>query len=56
MNLKDYINLNHNGNISHFARWQGVKQNQAQRWIDRGGRLIEGTVWCPVTKHKKVES
>ena len=53
MNLKDYIELHHSGNISEFARSQGVKPNQAQRWIDRGCKIKAGQVWCPVTKHKK---
>jgi len=55
MNLKDHIELHHSGNISEFARSQGVKPNQAQRWIDRGCKIKAGQVWCQVTKHKKVE-
>ena len=55
MNLKDFINLNHAGNVSHFARSMGVLPNQAQRWIERGCQWQGGTVWCPISKRKKSE-
>ena len=55
MKLKDFINLNHAGNVSHFARSMGVMPNQAQRWIERGCQWQTGSVWCPISKRKKSE-
>jgi len=56
MNLKDFINLNHAGNVSHFARSMGVMPYQVQRWIERGCQWQTGSVWCPISKSKKSEN
>ena len=53
MKLIDYIQEHHSGNVSEFARSQGVKPNQAQRWLKRNCEWIAGNVWCEVTKHKE---
>ena len=55
MKLTDYITEHHNGNISAFARSQGVRQDQAKRWIDRGCVVIDGVVYCEVSKRTKGE-
>ena len=55
INLKDFINLNHAGNVSHFARSMGVMPYQVQRWIERGCQWQTGSVWCPISKRKKSE-
>ncbi len=55
MELNVYIVTHHNSNVSEFARAYSVKPNQAQRWIDRGCKVENDQVWCPITKHKKVE-
>ena len=50
MKLSDYIKNNHNGNVSEFARSQGVKPNQINRWLARDCEWHDGLVWCKVTK------
>jgi len=50
MKLIDYIKEAHNGNVSEFARSQGVKPNQATRWLLRGCEWHNGAVWCKITK------
>ena len=52
MKLTDYIQEHHNGNISAFARSQGVKPNQAQRWLSRDCEWHQDGVWCRITKQK----
>lgn len=52
MQLTDYIESNHKGNISQFARAQGVKPNQARRWLERGCEWHQGGVWCKITKQR----
>ena len=53
MNLKDYIQECHNGNISEFARSQGVLPNQARRWLERDCEWRKDAVWCKITKQKQ---
>lgn len=53
MNIYEYIIDNHNSNVSDFARYMGVQPNQANRWIQRGCEVVDGVVWCPVSKHEK---
>ena len=50
MNLRDYINQNHNGNLSDFGRTQGVNYQQVQRWLKYGCIMFEGVVYKPVIK------
>ena len=53
MKLTNYIQEHYNGNISAFARTQGVRQDQAQRWISRDCEWHNGAVWCKITKQKQ---
>jgi len=53
MKLSNYIQQQHNNNISEFARSQGVLPSQAQRWLKRDCEWIAGNVWCKVTKQVK---
>ena len=55
MNLTNYITEYHNGNTSAFARSQGVQQSQAVRWSKRNCVVIDGTVYCEVSKQIKQE-
>ena len=50
MKLNDYIQEHHNGNVSAFAKSQGVMPNQAQRWLKRDCEWHGGAVWCKITK------
>lgn len=56
MKLTDYINEQHKGNVSAFARSQDVGVTQAARWVKRGCKWIDGAVWCKVSKHKGVDN
>ena len=56
MKLDNYIAVWHNGNTSAFARSQGVQQSQAARWLTRNCMVIDGVVYCQVSKHKFVVS
>lgn len=53
MKLTNYIQEHHKGNISAFARSQGVLPNQANRWLDRDCEWHKGAVWCRITKQKQ---
>lgn len=54
--ITTYIIDKHNGNTSAFARSQGVQQSQAVRWLNRKCMMIDGVVYCEVSKQKKEES
>jgi len=56
MKLIKYIQEHHNGNISEFARSQGVLPSQAQRWLKRDCEMRNGEVWCRITKQVKNDS
>ena len=51
--LRSFILNKHNGNISAFARTQGVRQDQAARWLKRNCVVIDGAVYCEVSKQIK---
>jgi hypothetical protein len=53
MKLSNYIQEHHNGNVSAFAKSQGVQPNQAQRWLKRDCEWHKGEVWCKITKQKQ---
>ena len=53
MKLINYIQEHHNGNVSAFAKSQGVLPNQAQRWLKRDCEWHGGAVWCKTTKQVK---
>ena len=53
MKLINYIQEHHNGNISAFAKSQGVMPNQAQRWLKRDCEIRDGDIWCKITKQVK---
>ena len=52
MKLTDYIAEHHKGNTSAFARTQDVSEVQARRWLKRNCVVIDGTVYCEVSKKK----
>lgn len=51
--LQTYIISKHNNNASAFARAQGVRQDQVARWIKRNCMVIDGVVYCEVSKSNK---
>ena len=53
--LVDYIEIYHKGNISSFAREQGVGESQPSRWLKRESYVINGEVYCKVSKQIKQE-
>ena len=53
MKLSKHIEEQHKGNTSAFARSQGVQQSQATRWLTRNCMVIDGVVYCQVSKHIK---
>ena len=53
--LADYIEIYHKGNISSFAREQGVGESQPSRWLKRESYVINGEVYCKVSKQIKQE-
>tara|TARA_R110000764_G_scaffold96148_1_gene180162 strand:+ start:886 stop:1062 length:177 start_codon:yes stop_codon:yes gene_type:complete len=53
MKLDNYIQEIHNGNISAFARTQGVRYDQVGRWLKRNCVVIDDTVYCEVSKKKE---
>lgn len=53
MKLIKYIQEHHNGNISAFAKSQGVVYGQAARWLKRDCVVIDGGVYCRITKQVK---
>lgn len=50
MKLLKYIQMHHKGNVSEFARSQGVKPFQVDRWLKRECQWHSGAVWCKITK------
>ena len=55
MKIDKYIKDNHNGNTSAFARIQGVRQDQVARWLKRNCMVVDGVVYCEVSKANKVK-
>ncbi len=55
MKLNDHIEQYHKGNNSAFARSIGVSQHQVQRWLKRDCMVIDGKVYCQVSKAKRKE-
>jgi len=53
MKLSKYIKDHYSGNISAFARTQDVRQDQAARWLKRNCVVIDGAVYCEVSKQVK---
>ncbi len=51
--LKEHIERHHKGNNSAFARSIGVSQHQVQRWLKRNCMVIDGKVYCQVSKSKR---
>tara|TARA_R110000772_G_scaffold154265_1_gene265237 strand:+ start:492 stop:719 length:228 start_codon:yes stop_codon:yes gene_type:complete len=54
MKITDYIQERHKGNTSAFARTQGVRQDQVARWLKRNCMVVDGVVYCEVSKANKV--
>ncbi len=53
MKLNEHIQARHNGNNSAYAREIGVSQHQVQRWLKRNCVVIDGKVYCEVSKQVK---
>ncbi len=53
MKLTNHITEHYNGNTSAFARTQGVRQDQVARWLKRNCMVIDGVVYCEVSKANK---
>lgn len=53
MKLNNYITEHHKGNTSSFARSQHVSESQARRWLKRDCMVIDGKVYCEVSKSNK---
>jgi hypothetical protein len=53
MKIDKYIQEHHNGNTSAFARTQCVRQDQVARWLKRNCMVVDGVVYCEVSKAKK---
>jgi len=56
MKLIDYIQEQHNGNVSAFAKSQGVRPFQVDRWLKRDCVWRDGGIWCRITKQSKLKS
>ena len=52
MKLNEHIKAHHNDNNSEYARTLGVSQHQVQRWLKRNCVVIDGIVYCEVSKAK----
>ena len=50
MKLSEYIQTHHNGNISAYAKTLGVRHDQVGRWLKRGCMVIDGDIYCPISK------
>tara|TARA_R110000851_G_C12780270_1_gene535237 strand:+ start:264 stop:593 length:330 start_codon:yes stop_codon:yes gene_type:complete len=55
-NLNHHISQYHNGNTSSFARSQHVSESQARRWIKRNCMVVDGVVYCEVSKASKTKA
>ena len=53
--LQSLILSKHNGNVTNFAKSQGVSPSQAGRWLKRNCVVIDGVVYCEVSKQVKSE-
>ena len=51
--LVTHIIDKYNGNTSAFARTQDVSEGQARRWLKRSCVVIDGIVYCEVSKKVK---
>jgi len=51
--LTDKIQTHHNGNISAYAKTLGVRYDQVSRWLKRDCMVIDGKVYCAVSKQVK---
>ncbi len=54
MPLQTYIIDKHNNNQSEFARSQGVRHDQVARWLKRNCMVVNGVVYCEVSKQRKI--
>jgi hypothetical protein len=52
--LNEYIDRHHKGITSRFARSQNVRESQARRWLKRNCVVIDGVVYCEVSKQNKM--
>lgn len=51
--LSEYISRWYSGNITNFAKSQGVSSSQAGRWLKRNCCVIDCVVYCEVSKQVK---
>ncbi|MCP4056656.1 MAG: hypothetical protein GY738_04920 [Pseudoalteromonas sp.] len=54
MKLTNYIKEHHNNSQSEFARSQGVRHDQVARWLKRNCMVVNGVVYCEVSKHRRL--
>ena len=50
MKLDKHIQTHYNGNQSAFARDLGVRYDQVGRWLKRNCVVIDGVVYCEVSR------
>ena len=53
MKLKEYIAEHYSGNVSAYAKTLGVRYDQVGRWLKRDCMVIDGKVYCEVSKQVK---
>lgn len=53
MKLTNHIAEHHSSNTSSFARSQHVSESQVRRWLKRNCMVIDGVVYCEVSKANK---
>ena len=51
--LRSSILNTHYGNVSAFAKTQGVRYDQVGRWLKRNCMVVDGVVYCEVSKQVK---
>ncbi len=55
MRLNEHIEQHYNSNQSEFARSQGVRHDQVARWLKRNCMVVNGVVYCEVSKQTKIK-
>ena len=53
ISLKEYIAEHYGGNVSAYAKTIGVRYDQVGRWLKRDCMVIDGKVYCEVSKQVK---
>ena len=53
ISLKEYIAEHYGDNVSAYAKTLGVRYDQVGRWLKRDCMVIDGKVYCEVSKQVK---